>query len=142
MAREVMLEKSNDGRENLKITIKSRAWEVRKTPMDKQNAAKNAAQQKGLDNLTSEIRGVSSSVDEQKKSARSVSQISQAGFGHEVQRTLKPKWPEIGSWKTNKAKACSREVQSQLTFDWLMSKYTKQRTDSVHRPIKKESGCI
>jgi hypothetical protein len=52
---------------------------------------------------------------------------------------LKPKRPEIGSWKLNMAKNGSGP-RPDVTFDILFDKYSKQKTKIVtsDRPLKKD----
>jgi GTP cyclohydrolase III len=53
--REVVLEKSNDNRESLKITIKSSRPGRAQTPMDKQKSATNTIVQRGSIRLTLKV---------------------------------------------------------------------------------------
>jgi GTP cyclohydrolase III len=53
--REVVLEKSNDNRESLKITIKSSRLGRAQTPMDKQKSATNTIVQRGSIRLTLKV---------------------------------------------------------------------------------------
>jgi hypothetical protein len=57
-------------------------------------------------------------------------------------RTFKPRWPEIGTWKTNTFKAAGRLVKSSSTFDQLLSKYVKNKAGSSDRPAKRPRSPI
>jgi hypothetical protein len=57
-------------------------------------------------------------------------------------RTIKPRRPEIGTWKTKTFKAASRLVKSGPTFDQLLSKYVKKKADPSDRPAKRPRSPI
>ena len=77
--REVVLEKSNDNQESLKITIKSFGLGGQaQTPVDKQKSATNTIVRRGSIRLTWKVDQTDFTIGGQKKSARSISQISQA----------------------------------------------------------------
>jgi hypothetical protein len=52
-------------------------------------------------------------------------------------RTVKPRRPEIGTWKTNTVKAAGRLVKSGPTFDQLLSTYVKKKVGPSDRPPKR-----
>jgi hypothetical protein len=87
---EVVLEKSNDNRESLKITIKSSGLGGQaQTPMDKQKSATNTIVQRGSIRPTLKVGQTDFNVGGQKKSARLISQISQASCKQKWQHTYK-----------------------------------------------------
>jgi hypothetical protein len=57
-------------------------------------------------------------------------------------RTFKPRRPEIGTWKTNTFKAASRLVKTGPTFDQLLSKYVKKKAGPRDRPAKRPRSPI
>jgi hypothetical protein len=72
--RKVVLEKSNDNRESLKITIKSLALgRQAQTPVDKQKLATNTIIQRGSIRPTLKVGQTDFNVGGQKKSARLIS---------------------------------------------------------------------
>ena len=76
---EVVLEKSNDNQESLKITIKSSGHRGQaQTPMDKQKSATNIIVQRGSIRPTLKVGQTDFNVGGQKKSIRPISQIGQA----------------------------------------------------------------
>jgi hypothetical protein len=88
--RKVVLEKSNDNRESLKITIKSSGLgRQAQTPMDKQKSATNTIVQRGSIRPTLKVGQTNFSVGGQKKSARPISQIGQASCKQKLQHTYK-----------------------------------------------------
>jgi hypothetical protein len=50
---------------------------------------------------------------------------------------IKPKRPEIGTWKTNQQKRQGTFVKFKPTFDQLLHKYVNQKAVSLNRPQKK-----
>jgi hypothetical protein len=50
---------------------------------------------------------------------------------------LKPKRPEIGTWKQNVAKEKGFVIKPKVTFDMLFNKYSKQKAVTSDRPLKK-----
>ena len=77
--RGVVLEKSNDNRESLKITIKSsRLGGQAQTPVDTQKSTTNTIVQRGSIRPTLKVGQTDFNVGGQKKSARPISQIGQA----------------------------------------------------------------
>ena len=55
---------------------------------------------------------------------------------------LKPKRPEIGTWKLNVAKDQGSQIKPKVTFDMLFDKYTKQKVVPNDRPLKKKNEII
>jgi len=88
--REVVLEKSNDNRESLKITIKSSGHRGQaQTPMDKQKSATNIIVQRGSIRPTLKVGQTDFNVSGQKKTTRPISQIGQASCEQKLQHTYK-----------------------------------------------------
>jgi hypothetical protein len=84
-------------------------------------------------NITIAVQGVKQPI-----TVRLISQVGLIQVDQRPPRTYKPRQPEIETWKINKVKNSSKEVQFQSAFDRLLNNYTKQRADSMNRPIKKE----
>jgi hypothetical protein len=77
--REVVIEKSSDNRESLKITIKSSGLGGQaQTPVDKQKLANDTIVQRGSIRQTLKVGQTNFNFGGQKKSARPISQIGQA----------------------------------------------------------------
>jgi hypothetical protein len=51
-------------------------------------------------------------------------------------KMLKPKNPEVDEWKVVKAKVKSKKKNFKPTFDYLLSKYVNQKTESRDRSSK------
>ena len=87
---EVVLEKSNDNRESLKITIKSSELGGQaQTPMDKQKSTTNTIIERGSIRMTLKVGQTNFNVGGQKKSTRSISQIGQTSCEQKLQHTYK-----------------------------------------------------
>jgi hypothetical protein len=83
---EVVLEKSSDNRESLKITIKSSGLGGQaQTPVDKHKSATNAIVQRRSIRPTLKVSQTNFNVGGQKKSARPISQIGQASCKQKLQ---------------------------------------------------------
>jgi hypothetical protein len=62
---------------------------------------------------------------------------------------LKPKNPEVDEWKVIKAKVKGKKKNFKLTFDYLLSKYVNQKTESRDRSsmesatpsLKQDQSC-
>jgi hypothetical protein len=115
--RKVVAEKTPDGGETLKVTITT-------------SSAGGQAQTKGqepvlriLDGPTHKRRRSGTTPDGPENSS------GRSDYTQDPQRprTFKPRWPEIGTWKTNTFKAAGRLVKSGPTFDQLLSKLWKRR---------------
>jgi hypothetical protein len=88
--REVVLEKSKDNQESLKITIKSSGLGGQaQTPMDKQKSATNTIVQRGSIRPTLKVGQTDFNVGGQKKSARLISQIGQVNCKQKLKDTYK-----------------------------------------------------
>ena len=114
MAREVTLEKSPDGKESLKITVKASR----------------------LGGQESSSRDTSRLVA-QARPVRPVHSTGQTGQAQSQPRTIKPKGLEVGTCKVNKSRVRERVVKQKSTFDQLLNKYTKAVPKD--RPVKKIS---
>jgi hypothetical protein len=53
-------------------------------------------------------------------------------------RMIKPSRPEIGNWKLNVAKNQGSDRKPKVTFDMLFDKYSKQKSVTSDRPLKKD----
>ena len=60
-----------------------------------------------------------------------------SGFGVHVLRTFVPCRPEIDTWTSNEVKNAGKVVRRQCAFDKFMSKYKKEKADSMNRLLKK-----
>ena len=112
LAREVTLEKTPDGKESLKITVK-------------------ASRSGGQESSSQDTRRPAAQV----RSVRLVASTGQTGQAHRRPRTFKPKHPEVGTWKVNESKVQGKLEKQKLTFDQLLNKYTK--VVPKDRPLKK-----
>jgi hypothetical protein len=52
---------------------------------------------------------------------------------------IKPKRPEVGTWKVKELKVQGRFAKQRPTFDQLLNKYTNQKAVPRDRPLKKRS---
>ena len=117
LAREVVKEKTNDGKDTLKIIIRNpRLGGQGSSPPENRSA-------------------------DQARPVRPVSATGQTGSSNrsdrpgDRSRTFKPKRPEVGTWKTNEVKVQGRTANQKPTFNQLLNKYTKAvRND---QPLKK-----
>jgi hypothetical protein len=116
LTREVTYEKTPDGRETLKITVKA----------------------SGLGG-----QGSSASISWQPLEPEKAGAVKPAGVGgqtapaHGRPKMLQPKRPEMGNWKLNVAKNQGSVPKSKVTFDMLFDKYSKQKVVTSDRPLKK-----
>ena len=117
--KEVVKEKTDDGKDTMKITIRApRFGRQASSPPDSQSAA-------------------------QARPVRPVSPTGQTGSSSRSDRscdrprTFKPKRPEVGTWKTNEVKVPGRTANQKPTFNQLLNKYTK--VVQKDRPLKKET---
>ena len=109
--RTVMIGRTLDGKESLKITI-------------------NTSRPGGQESSSEENRSV-----DQAKPVRPVSQTGQTGLPLDRPRTFKPKRPEVGTWKVNEPKVQGTVLKQGPTFSQLLNKYTKAVQGD--RPVKK-----
>ena len=108
LTKKVVLEKTPNGRESLKIIVKaSRPGGQANPPAD---LSRPAAQ------------------------ARPVRSVSPTGRPQGRPKILKLKCPEVGIWKVNESRVWERVVKQKSTFDQLLNKYTK--AISKDRPVK------
>jgi hypothetical protein len=126
--RKVVVEKTPDGGETLKVTI-------------------TASSTGGQAQTGRQLREPMLRITDSPPSRRGRSDASPDGpedssgrSGHaqdsQRPRTFKPRRPEIGTWKTNTFKAAGRLIKPGPTFDQLLSKYVKKkaghRSDPAH----------
>ena len=111
--REVMMEKTPDGEESLKITVK----------------ASRPGGQESCSQKTSRPAT-------QARPVRPVASTGQTCQTKGRPRTFKPKRPEGGTRKVNKSKVQGSSTKQKLTFAQLLHKYTKAVPKD--RPLKKE----
>ena len=114
LGREVILEKTPDGKESLKIIVKASMPGGQESPS--QAASRPAVQDRPV---------------------RPVSPTGQTGPPQGRPRTFKPKRPEEGTWKQNVPKIQGKMVAQKPTFGQLLNKYTKAVQQD--RPIKKRA---
>jgi len=117
LAREVVKEKTDDGKDTLKIIVRNpRLGGQGSSPPENRSA-------------------------DQAQPVRPVSPTGQTGSSSRSDRpgdrprTFKPKRPEVGTWKTNEVKVQRRATNQKPTFNLLLNKYTK--TVQNDRPLKK-----
>ena len=114
LAREVTLEKTLDGRESLKITVK---------------ASRPGGQESSSRNMSQPVA--------QARPVRPASSTGQTGQAQSRPRTVKPKGPEVRTCKVNESRVRERVVKQKPTFDQLLNKYKKDIPKD--RPVKKIS---
>jgi hypothetical protein len=116
LTREVADEKTPDGRETLKITVKASRLEG---------------------------QGSSAPISRQPLEPEEAGAVKPAGVRGQIApaqgrpRMLKPKRPEIGNWKLNVEKNQGSVPKPKVTFDMLFDKYSKQKAVTSDRPLKK-----
>jgi hypothetical protein len=116
-SRKVVLEKDADGKDILKITIKASGLE---------GQADNSKQDRSFVQQKTQSRPV-----------RPVMQTGQTGPTMTSRpKMLKPKNPEVDEWKVVNAKVKGKKKNFKLTFDYLLSKYVNQKTESRYRSSK------
>ncbi|XP_025826659.1 mitochondrial GTPase 1-like isoform X2 [Panicum hallii] len=111
LAREVVLEKTPDGKELQKITVK---------------ASKLGGQ-------ASSSRASSRPVAQ----ARPVRPVLPTGQAQGRPKMIKPRRPEVGTWKVNESKVQGKFAKHKPTFHQLLNKYMKQKAVPKDRPLKK-----
>jgi hypothetical protein len=115
LTREVAYEKTPDGRETFKITVKASGH-------GGQGSSMSSGQQKTKPVLDRAVRpGV---------------QGGQTAPAHGRPKMLIPKRPEIGNWKLNVAKNQGSIPKSKVTFDMLFDKCSKQKAITSDRQVK------
>jgi hypothetical protein len=114
--REVAYEKTPDGRETFKITVK---------------ASRHGGQ--GLSTLS----GQHATEPVLDRAVRPGVQGGQTAPAHGRPKMLVPKRPEIGNWKLNVAKNQGNIPKPKVMFDMLFDKYSKQKAATSNRPVKK-----
>jgi hypothetical protein len=116
LTREVAYEKTPDGRETFKITVKDSGH-------GGQGSCKPSGQQTTEPVLDKAVRpGV---------------QGGQTAPAHGRPKMLVPKRPEIENWKLNVAKNQGSIPKTKVTFDMLFDKYSKQKAITSDWPVKK-----
>jgi hypothetical protein len=116
LTREVAYEKTPDGRETFKISVKTSGHG-------------------GQGSSTSSGQHTTESVLD--RAVRLGVQGGQAAPAHGHPKMLIPKRPEIGNWKLNMAKNQGSIPKTKVTFDMLCDKYSKQKAVTSDRPVKK-----
>ena len=114
--REVTFEKTPDGKESFKVTVRSSG-------------------QGGQRSVAAPEPQPSASVLRQ--AVRPAVTGGQTALHHGRPKMLKPRRPEIGTWKVNVAKDQGSRIKPKVTFDMLFDKYTKQKAVPSDRPLKK-----
>jgi hypothetical protein len=139
LSRKVVVEKTVDGKESLKITIKApmlggQAQAKITEETVKQPEAPQSIRPVHTTGQTSSAGGCPAPL------IRLVSHTGQTGLrvlGQ--QRTFKPKSLEKGRWKTNERSFQYKKFRAKPTFDLLLNKYTRQAAVSKNRPREKRS---
>jgi hypothetical protein len=134
----VLVEKTSDGKESLKITIKA-------PTLGGQAQAKITEETVQQPEATQQIRPVhaisqtSSTGGRPTPLVRPVSYTSPTGLrvlGQ--QRIFKPKSLEKGKWKTDERSSQYKKFRAKPTFDLLLNKYTRQVTVLKNWPREKQ----
>jgi hypothetical protein len=116
LTREVAYEKTPDGRETFKITVKASGH-------GGQGLSTPSSQQTTDPVLDRAVRlGV---------------QGGQTAPAHGRPKMLVPKRLEIGNWKLNVTKNQGSIPKPKVTFDMVFDKYSKQKAVTSDRPVKK-----
>jgi hypothetical protein len=127
--RKLIVEKSPDGGETLKIT--NLASNVR------EQAQVGGQMQRPILHITNSLArrlGWSGTpLDSSYRSGRRPDSTQE----QRRPRTFKPRRPEVGTWKTNKSKESGWLVKVSTTFDQLLSKYVKNKAGPNNRPAKR-----
>jgi hypothetical protein len=116
LTREVAYEKTPDGRETFKITVKASGHGEQGSSMPSSQHTTEPV----LD-----------------KAVKPGVQGGQTAPTHGRPKMLIPKRPEIGNWKLNVAKNQGSVPKPKVTFDMLFDKYSKQKAGTSDRPVKK-----
>jgi hypothetical protein len=126
--RKVVVEKTPDGGETLKVTITTSdtGWQAQTRGQIQEPVLRIS------DGPTHKRRRAGTTPDSVKKS------IKRSGNTQDPQqpRTFKSRRLEIGTWKTNTFKAAGRLVKTGPTFDQLLSKYVKKKAGPSDQPAK------
>jgi hypothetical protein len=116
LTRQVAYEKTPDGKETFKITVKASGH-------GGQGSSVPSSQ-----HITEPI------LD---RAVRSGVQGGQTALAHGHPKMLVPKRPGIGNWKLNVAKNQGSLPKAKVTFDMMFDKYSKQKAVTSDRPVKK-----
>jgi hypothetical protein len=116
LTREVAYEKTPDGRETFKITVK-------------------ASEHGGQGSSTPSGQHTTEPVLD--RAVRLGVKGGQTALAHGRPKMLVPKQTEIGNWKLNMTKNQGSIPKPKVTFDMLFDKYSKQKAVTSDRPIKK-----
>jgi hypothetical protein len=130
--RKVVVEKTPDGGETLKVTITT-------SDTGEQVRAKEQEPVLRIPDGPTHRRGRSGTTPNGPKNSSRRSGPTQDS---QRPRTFKSRRPEIGTWKTNTFKAASRLVKTGPTFDQLLSKYVKKKVGPSDRPTKRPRSPI
>jgi hypothetical protein len=117
LTREVAYEKTPNGRETFKITVKAYGHGGQESYMPSGQHTTEPV----LDRVV-----------------RPGVQGGLTALAHGCPNMLVPKRPEIGNWKLNVAKNQGSIPKRKVTFDMLFHNYSKQKTVSSDRPVKKD----
>ena len=113
---EVAYEKTPDGRETFKITVKASGH-------GGQGSSALVSRQP-LEPIQAEM-------------VRPAAEGGQTAPVHGHPKMLKPKRPEIRNWKLNVAKNQESNSNTKVKFDMLFDKYSKQKAVTSDQPLKK-----
>jgi hypothetical protein len=116
LTREVAYEKTPDGRETFKITVKASG-----------HGGQGSSMPFGQ-HTTEPVLG---------RAVRPGVQGGQTAPAHGHPKMLIPKRPEIGNWKLNVTKSQGSIPKAKVTFDVLFDKYSKQKVVTSDRSVKK-----
>jgi hypothetical protein len=116
LTREVVYEKTPDGRETFKITVKASGHEGQGS---------------------STLSGQHTTEPILDKAVRPGVQGGQTAPAHGRPKMLVLKRPEIGNWKLNVTKNQGNIPKPKVKFDMLFDKYYKQKAVTSDRPVKK-----
>jgi hypothetical protein len=116
LTREVAYEKTPDGRETFKSTVKA----------------------SGHGGQGSTPSGQYSTEPVLDKAVRPGVQGGQTAPAHGHPKMPVPKRPEIGNWKLNVTKNQGNILKTKVTFDMLFDKYSKQKAVTSDQPVKKD----
>ena len=110
LAREVIKEKTNDGKDTLKIIVRNpRLGEQGSSPSENRSA-----------DQARPVRPVSP-IGQTDPTGQTGSS-SRSDRSGDRPRTFKPKRPEVGTWKTNEVKVQGRTANQKPTFNQLLNK--------------------
>jgi hypothetical protein len=127
VGRKVVLEKNEDGKNQLKITAAS-TNHLSKPRHDEVVAARQRPARPV--SHSSETAQAGSTASHSSQTGQAGSSGSSSPENHKL-RTFAPKRPEIGTWKSNEDKNKGKFVKRQCTFDRLMAKYKQEKREKA-----------